>query len=222
MKKTSNRLKKIALMPPEMFESTLDQISDKGREILKSIEEYKFFIDQTLRLVKNDPALGGVIQTKKKNLDHAAQDLYSIVFEIENLDISAIYEEQEQKMEEQQNGDLNQPPTPGNDMNNDGPKPPASLTPPAPGGNMAPTPPGAPASKPPMPPAGPPSHPPMPPKPPVKDDKPEDDIEEDKDDKEDKKPKDDKNSKDDKEEKDDKKDKSKLNPKKKDKDKEEE
>lgn len=89
-----NRLKKLALMDPEMFESTLDQISDKGRAILQSIEEYKFNIDQTLRVVKNDPALSNIINQKKKNLDHAAQDLYMVVFEIENIDITEAYNEQ--------------------------------------------------------------------------------------------------------------------------------
>lgn len=91
-----SRLKKVALMDPTMFENTLDQISDKGRAILKSIEEYKFSIDQTLRVVKNDVALTNIINQKKKNLDHAAQDLYQIVFEIENVDISEAYNEQQE------------------------------------------------------------------------------------------------------------------------------
>ena len=95
MKKIS-KLKKVALMDPAVFENTLDQISDKGRAILKSIEDYKFSIDQTLRVVKNDQALTNIISQKKKNLEHAAQDLYTIVFEIENVDITEAYNEQEE------------------------------------------------------------------------------------------------------------------------------
>lgn len=96
-----SRLKKVALMDPAMFENTLDQISDKGRAILQAIEEYKFNIDQTLRVVKNDQALTNIINQKKKNLDHAAQDLYAIVFEIENVDISEAYNEQQEATQPQ-------------------------------------------------------------------------------------------------------------------------
>ena len=95
-----SRLKKIAFMPEPIFESTLDQISDKGRAILKSIEDYKFYIDQTLRVVKNDQNLSGLIMQKKKNLDHAAQDIYNIVFEIENIDISVAHDNQNAEIDD--------------------------------------------------------------------------------------------------------------------------
>lgn len=99
MKKIS-RLRKKAIMDPSVFEGTLDQISDKGRAILKAIEEYKFYIDQTLRMIKTNPALSNLITQKKKNLDHAAQDLYSIVFEIENIDILEEYKKQLEMIEQ--------------------------------------------------------------------------------------------------------------------------
>lgn len=91
-----SRLKKVALMPTEMFKSQLDQISDKGRDVLKSIEEYKFFVEQTSRVMKNDPALTEVIVGKQKNLEESAQKIYDIVFDIENLDITALYERQQE------------------------------------------------------------------------------------------------------------------------------
>lgn len=91
-----SRLKKIALMPTEMFKSQLDQISDKGRDVLKVLEEYKFFVEQTSRVMKNDPALTEVIMSKKKNLEESAQKIYDIVFDIENLDISALYDRQQE------------------------------------------------------------------------------------------------------------------------------
>ncbi|AEO93291.1 gp20 [Bacillus phage G] len=102
MSKKISRLKKTALMPTQMFESQLDQISDKGRDVLKALEDYKFFVDQTSRVMKNDPALIEVIVGKKKNLEEASAKIYDIVFDIENLDISALYERQEEKTNENQ------------------------------------------------------------------------------------------------------------------------
>lgn len=100
-----SRLKKIALMPVQTFQSQLDQISDKGRDLLKAIEEYKFFVEQTSRVMKNDPALTEIIVSKKKNLEEASQKIYDIVFDIENLDISALYERQQEVTNEENKGD---------------------------------------------------------------------------------------------------------------------
>lgn len=100
-----SRLKKIALMPIQTFQSQLDQISDKGRDLLKAIEEYKFFVEQTSRVMKNDPALTEIIVSKKKNLEEASQKIYDIVFDIENLDISALYERQQEVINEENKGD---------------------------------------------------------------------------------------------------------------------
>lgn len=102
-----SRLKKIALMPIQTFQSQLDQISDKGRDLLKAIEEYKFFVEQTSRVMKNDPALTEIIVSKKKNLEEASQKIYDIVFDIENLDISALYERQQEVINEENKGDSN-------------------------------------------------------------------------------------------------------------------
>lgn len=94
------RLKKVALMPGQMFQSQLDQISDKGRDVLKALEEYKFFVDQTARVMKNDPALTEVIVGKKKNLEEASNKIYDVVFDIENLDIAALYDRQQEVTDE--------------------------------------------------------------------------------------------------------------------------
>ncbi|MDF2534320.1 MAG: hypothetical protein K0R18_477 [Bacillales bacterium] len=99
----NTRLKKIAMMPINMFQSQLDQISDKGRDVLKSIEDYKFFVDQASRVMKNDPALTEMIQGKKKNLETSAQSIYDVVFDIENMDINAIYQRQQEVTDENKN-----------------------------------------------------------------------------------------------------------------------
>lgn len=95
-----SRLKKVAIMSPDMFQGQLDQISDQGRNILKSIEEYKFFVEQASRVVQNDQKLTELIINKKKNLDQAAQQIYDVVFEIENVDVIALYNEQQKAVEE--------------------------------------------------------------------------------------------------------------------------
>lgn len=102
MKKS--RLKKEAMMPINMFQSQLDQISDKGRDVLKAIEDYKFFVDQASRVMKNDPALTEMIQSKKKNLEQSTQQIYDVVFDIENMDINSIYQRQQQVTNENENG----------------------------------------------------------------------------------------------------------------------
>jgi hypothetical protein len=90
-----SRLKKVALMNPEMFKGTLKQLSTKGRTILKGIEDYKFALEQAARIVANDPNLGQRLVEKKKELDKAAGEIYSIVFEIENIDITKEFQQQQ-------------------------------------------------------------------------------------------------------------------------------
>ena len=89
------RLVKKSLMNPEMFKGTLDQLGNQGREILKLIEDYKFKLEQTARLLTNDQQLAQKVIQKKKQLDIASGQIYSIVFDVENLDITQAYEQQQ-------------------------------------------------------------------------------------------------------------------------------
>ncbi|MNV63065.1 hypothetical protein D3C71_1556420 [compost metagenome] len=107
-----SRLKKVALMAPDVFQKQVDQISDKGRDILKAIEDYKFFVEQVSRVVKNDPGLTQMITNKKKNLDQASQQIYDVVFDIENMDITTTYYNQQQATELSKEP-TPKPPTPG-------------------------------------------------------------------------------------------------------------
>jgi len=100
------RLIKKALMDIKIFESTLSQLSTKGRNVLKIIEDYKFTIEQTTRLMANDQHLAQKIIQKKKVLDQAAGLIYSVVFDIENIDITQEYQDQVQEVE---NGPENLP-----------------------------------------------------------------------------------------------------------------
>ncbi|MFW6015675.1 MAG: hypothetical protein ACOCRK_04500 [bacterium] len=89
------RLMKKALMSPEMLEGTIDQLGEQGREILKLMEQYKFKLEQAARITTNDQNLTQKIIQKKKMIDNAAGQIYSVVFDIENIDITQAYEEQQ-------------------------------------------------------------------------------------------------------------------------------
>lgn len=95
----SSRLKKLA-MDPNAFQGTIDQTSKKGREILKSLEDLKFTFEQTARLLKNNQEMAqGMIQ-KRKEIDGITSKLYQIVFDIENMDISLAFTNQNQPVME--------------------------------------------------------------------------------------------------------------------------
>ncbi len=99
------RLIKRSMMNIEMFKGTLNQLSDEGRNILKLIEDYKFKLDQTCRLTSNNQELTQKLQQKRKQLDVASSQIYSIVFDIDNVDIT-------------QPTNINQPPQNNTEENN--------------------------------------------------------------------------------------------------------
>jgi hypothetical protein len=92
------RLIKKALMDIKMLEGTIEQLGDKGREILKGIEDFKFELEQAARIVANDPTLSQKIVQKRTILDQAAGQVYAIVFDLENIDITQAYQEQQLMM----------------------------------------------------------------------------------------------------------------------------
>ncbi|MFW6243335.1 MAG: hypothetical protein ACOC2W_04180 [bacterium] len=108
------RLVKKALMNIEVLEGTIEQLGNQGRDILKLMEEYKFKLEQAARITTNDQGLTQKIIQKKKLVDNAAGQIYSIVFDIENIDITKAYEEQQ----------LNTKPSVDNNEQIDGPKTP--------------------------------------------------------------------------------------------------
>lgn len=89
------RLVKKSIMNPEMFKGTLEQLSNQGREILKDIEEYKFKLEQAARITTNDQQITQKIIQKQKQLDVASGQIYAIVFDIENIDITQAYDQQQ-------------------------------------------------------------------------------------------------------------------------------
>ena len=103
------RLRKKA-MDEETFKSSLNQVSQKGRNILKSLEDFKFTLEQSAKLLTNDQNIAqGMIQ-KRKSVDEISSKLYQIVFDIENIDISEAFMQQDQQvMQSAPNKEINKP-----------------------------------------------------------------------------------------------------------------
>jgi len=89
------RLIKSANSNIKVFEGSIEQLTKQGREILRLMEDYKFKIDQTARIIKNDESLTQKIIQKKKLIDNAAGQIYTTVFDLENIDITKAYEDQQ-------------------------------------------------------------------------------------------------------------------------------
>lgn len=151
-----SRLRKKATMDMNSFQSVINQTSKKGRDILKTLEDFKFTLEQTARLVNNNQQLAQGMITKRKSVDEISNKLYQIVFDIENMDISDAFQSQSQPvLQDAPTKDPNQQPsgTPGAPgtppMNGQPPAGPAGQPPmpgqtPAPGG-APPTPPAPPS-----------------------------------------------------------------------------
>ena len=73
-----SRLKKLA-MDMAAFQGILEQTSDKGREILKSLEDFKFTLEQSARLLKNDQEIAQGMVQKRKSIDEITTKLYQLV-----------------------------------------------------------------------------------------------------------------------------------------------
>ena len=88
-----SRLKKVA-MDMNAIKNVLDQSSSKGRKILKELEDFKFTLEQTARLLNNNQAVTQGLIKKRTAIDEISTKLYQIVFDIENLDVSESFNEQ--------------------------------------------------------------------------------------------------------------------------------
>ena len=76
------------------IKNALNQVSIKGRNILKELEDFKFTSEQTARLLNNDQSITQGLIKKRTATDEISNKLYQIVFDIENLDITKSFNEQ--------------------------------------------------------------------------------------------------------------------------------
>ena len=78
----------------ELIKSSIEQISNTGREVLKQVEKFKFNLEQTSRMLSQSPQLSQGMMAKRKSVNEISNKLYQIIFDIENTDISLAFQQE--------------------------------------------------------------------------------------------------------------------------------
>lgn len=139
MRKVDMR-RSITAMDEKMIGSTLNQVSDKGRQILKELEDFKFTLQQTSRILQNNQQMVKNLDTKRKTVDEISNKLYQLVFDVENIDITTTFEQQNMEIRQDMTnkspaGEEQDSPMPPNMSNPNGPMSPDGLPGGGPGGS---------------------------------------------------------------------------------------
>ena len=79
----------------ELISNTFNTLANEGRGLLKRTEDFKFKIIQAINMLNGDPELKTKIEQKKKILESAAAQIYGIVFDLENYDLTPNYEDEQ-------------------------------------------------------------------------------------------------------------------------------
>lgn len=77
-----------------MYENTFKNMSNEGRKILKSLEKFKFSLEQGSRIVSQIPQMSSGLMSKRKSIDEISNKLYQLVFDLENTDISNSFQQE--------------------------------------------------------------------------------------------------------------------------------
>ena len=73
-----------------------NNLAEEGRKVLQTIEDYKFKLDQSTNMLNGNEKAQSKLEQKKKILDSASSQLYGIVFDLENFDLTPVTYEDEQ------------------------------------------------------------------------------------------------------------------------------
>lgn len=79
----------------ELVQNTFFSLANEGRGVLKRIEDYKFKIIQSINMLNGNPELKEKVEQKKKILESAAAQIYGMIFDLENFDLTPNYEEEQ-------------------------------------------------------------------------------------------------------------------------------
>lgn len=71
-----------------LIQHILDSLSKEGRGVLKRIEDYKFKLDQSTNMLQSNQSLQNKLKQKLKIIDSASAQIYGIVFDMENYDLT--------------------------------------------------------------------------------------------------------------------------------------
>ena len=77
-----------------MYENTFKNMGNEGRKILKSLEKFKFSLEQGSRIVSQIPQMSSGLMSKRKSIDEISNKLYQLVFDLENTDISNSFQQE--------------------------------------------------------------------------------------------------------------------------------
>ena len=71
-----------------LIQHILYSLSKEGRGVLKRIEDYKFKLDQSTNMLQSNQSLQNKLKQKLKIIDSASAQIYGIVFDMENYDLT--------------------------------------------------------------------------------------------------------------------------------------
>ena len=71
--------------------NSINNLVQEGRGVLKRIESYKFKLTQSEKMMQGNDALLTKLRQKEKILDSASAQIYGIIFDLENFDLTPNY-----------------------------------------------------------------------------------------------------------------------------------
>lgn len=89
----------------QSIQKLISGASQDGRDILKSLEEFKFKVEQCAKISGNNPEIGDKIIQNSDMLDKLMSGLYSICYDLENIDIVPQYDNDQINMSDQDSPD---------------------------------------------------------------------------------------------------------------------
>ena len=92
--------------------NSINNLVQEGRGVLKRIESYKFKLTQSEKMMQGNDALLTKLRQKEKILDSASAQIYGIIFDLENFDLTPNYSNEQLSLstvstETETNNDIN-------------------------------------------------------------------------------------------------------------------
>ena len=92
--------------------NSINNLVQEGRGVLKRIENYKFKLTQSEKMMQGNDALLTKLRQKEKILDSASAQIYGIIFDLENFDLTPNYSNEQLSLntvstETETNNDIN-------------------------------------------------------------------------------------------------------------------
>lgn len=104
--------------------NSINNLVQEGRGVLKRIESYKFKLTQSEKMMQGNDALLTKLRQKEKILDSASAQIYGIIFDLENFDLTPNYSNEQLSLstvstETETNNDINKDTNTSQDSNDE-------------------------------------------------------------------------------------------------------